>query len=430
MRRLAAARASESGLQILTLPQMAAHLAGGFTYPVTAEQTEPGIQAALEDGGFAKLDHVRQLPGMTRAVVRALRKAWDADIDLAEIQGERVHDLALIEQRVKAHLPSVAMTPRDLRNAAVARVDLAGTLLGPVLIERLSYVAPVWRPLLNALCHVVAVAWEAPGATDTAWFEGVVKPIAKPEPGVEWVRVSCAEPHHEVIEALRWVRELICSGRAKPSEIAIAAASTAAWDDHFLALAGDAGVRLHFSHGIPALSTRDGQRCAALADVLLRGLSNERVRRLVLLCLGQGCAVDRRTNSSKKLIAQDRSLGEQEQKVNKFQIHGQTPHIEYFQTDKTILELELGKTGLTPLLDRPGGEKMSHLVHKEPMKLAAIQSVRCRQIGLRELAAHRLMSSLLGSVWSTALRAVSMPATGRPSGSSSPTCTRTEAWSQ
>ena len=54
------------------------------------------------------------------------------------------------------------------------------------------------------------------------------------------------------------------------------------------------------------------------------------------------------TNSRSQLIAQDRSLGEQEQKVNKFQIHGQTPHIEYFQTDKTILELELGKTGLTP----------------------------------------------------------------------------------
>ena len=49
---------------------------------------------------------------------------------------------------------------------------------------------------------------------------------------------------------------------------------------------------------------------------------------------------------------------------------------------------------------------MSHRVHNEPMKLAAIQSVRCRQIGLRELAAHRVMSSLLGSVWSTALRAV------------------------
>ncbi len=73
---------------------------------------------------------------------------------------------------------------------------------------------------------------------------------------------------------------------------------------------------------------------------------------------------------------------------------------------------------------------MSHLVHNEPLKLAAIQSVHCRQIGSRELDAHRVMSSLLGSVWSTALRAVSMPATGRPAGSSSPTCTRTEAWSQ
>jgi hypothetical protein len=79
---------------------MASRLAGGFTYPITAEQMEPGIQAALDEGGFAELEHVRQLPGMTRAVARALRKAWDADIDLAEIEGKRVHDLALIEQRM------------------------------------------------------------------------------------------------------------------------------------------------------------------------------------------------------------------------------------------------------------------------------------------------------------------------------------------
>jgi hypothetical protein len=293
MRRLAAARAGESGLQILTLPQMAARLAGRFAYPVVAEQMEPGIQAALDEGGFAELEHVRQLPGMMRAVARTLRKAWDADIDLARIEGERVHDLALIEERMKARLPSAAMTRGDLRNAALARIDHAATLLGPVRIERLSYVAPVWRPLVNALCRVVAVAWEAPDGADTAWFEGDVEPLVKLQPGAEWVRVSCADPHHEVIEALRWVRNLISAGRAKPSDIAVAAASTAAWDDHFLALAGDAGLRVHFSHGIPALSTRDRQRCAALADVLLHGLSNERVRRLVSLCLGQGGAVDR-----------------------------------------------------------------------------------------------------------------------------------------
>ena len=104
--------------------------------------------------------------------------------------------------------------------------------------------------------------------------------------------VSCADPHHEVVEALRWVRELLASGRARPNEIAIAAASPDAWDEHFLALAADTGLRIHFTHGIPALSTRDGQRCAALADILLRGLSEARVRRLVSLCAGEGTVLD------------------------------------------------------------------------------------------------------------------------------------------
>jgi hypothetical protein len=42
---------------------------------------------------------------------------------------------------------------------------------------------------------------------------------------------------------------LIASGTAKPDEIAIASASPAPWDDHFHALAADAGMRLHFVHG-------------------------------------------------------------------------------------------------------------------------------------------------------------------------------------
>jgi hypothetical protein len=60
-----------------------------------------------------------------------------------------------------------------------------------------------------------------------------------------------------------------------------------------------------------------------------------------------------------QLIVQDLSLGEKEQKVNNFQIHGQTPHIEYFQTDKTTLELELGKPGLTPSYTVPGGKNVA-----------------------------------------------------------------------
>ena len=65
------------------------------------------------------------------------------------------------------------------------------------------------------------------------------------------------------------------------------------------------------------------------------------------------------TNSRKQLFAQDRSLGEQEEKDNKFQIHGQTPHIEYFQTDKTILELEVGEDRFDPLLYRSWGKNVA-----------------------------------------------------------------------
>jgi hypothetical protein len=52
MRRFAAARANECGLQILSMPQLAARLAGGFTVPVTAEHLEPAIQQALDRGEF------------------------------------------------------------------------------------------------------------------------------------------------------------------------------------------------------------------------------------------------------------------------------------------------------------------------------------------------------------------------------------------
>jgi hypothetical protein len=295
MRRAAAARANECGLQILNMPQVAARLAGGFVSPVTAEHLEPAIQQSLNVGGFTELAGVRHLPGMTRAVARTLRKAWDADIDLfamGKAKGGRVGELALIENRLREALPRAMLTPRDLRDAALERMQHAPKVIGPVCIERLSFVPPVWRPLINGLCKIVAVEWQAPKEAETDWFAGSVTTVAPPRPSTEPTVASCADPHHEVVESLRWARQLITSGTAKPHEIAITSASTMAWDDHFLALAANAGLRLHFSHGIPALTTRDGQCCAALADILLHGLSQQRVRRLLFLCLGQGLALD------------------------------------------------------------------------------------------------------------------------------------------
>jgi hypothetical protein len=90
----------------------------------------------------------------------------------------------------------------------------------------------------------------------------------------------CADPRSEVREALRWARARIAEDGIPPEEIAITAASPTTWDDTFLVLTREAGLPVHFTHGIPALATREGQTCAALADILLRGLSQERVRLL------------------------------------------------------------------------------------------------------------------------------------------------------
>lgn len=79
---------------------------------------------------------------------------------------------------------------------------------------------------------------------------------------------------------MRWARQLLATGRARAQEIAICAASTDEWDDYMLTLAKGASLPIHLSSGLPALSTGEGQACAALADVLLNGLSQDRVRRL------------------------------------------------------------------------------------------------------------------------------------------------------
>jgi hypothetical protein len=180
MRRLAAARAGENGLQILTWPQLAARLVSGFVQPVQAEHLEPAIQAAIAAKGFMELDRVSELPGITRAVARSLQKVWNADIDLAATAkrdaAPRLLDLAVIEERVRAQLPPAALLPRHLRSAALARVERAPVLVGPVRIERVPWIAPVWRLLVKALGKVVPVEWEAPAPAEILWF-GDVKPI-------------------------------------------------------------------------------------------------------------------------------------------------------------------------------------------------------------------------------------------------------------
>lgn len=281
MQRLAAAREGHIGRDILTLPLVAARLAGGFIAPLTTDILYPAIQAALAAGGFQDLGSVSSLPGMSQAVLQALDAIWRADIDLSSFPQHvgRFADLHLLETRIRELLPASRKVPRDLRDAAMSRVSLSKILLGPVTLEAIVEIDAVWRPLLDEIARFTELTWNTPVQAENAWFKGTLRQRAAVSPA-RFSAEASADPKSEVVESLRWVRQLLSSGQAKAEEIAVAATSTQDWDDHFLAYAGNAGLPLHFSHGVPALSTPEGQACAALADVLTNGLSQERVWRL------------------------------------------------------------------------------------------------------------------------------------------------------
>jgi hypothetical protein len=293
MRRFGAAERGEHGLQILTLPLLAARLAGGFYRPALAEDLEPAITEALSAGGFAEIDSMCALPGMTRATERTLNDLWSADLDVAAQAHRhlRLADLARIEDRVRQGLPPAVLPPRELRALALRGVQYASATLGPVELDPCLNVAPVWRPLLRALSECAPLSWHEPATRDVDWFPGrlLARPESAASPAPE--AVSCADPRAEVVEALRWARELIASGKARPEDIAICAPAPDTWDEHFVTLAQDAMFPIHFSAGSPALATREGQACAALASVLLHGLSQERIRRLIGLVATQSSAL-------------------------------------------------------------------------------------------------------------------------------------------
>jgi hypothetical protein len=284
--RLAASRDGLHGLQIMSFEQAAVRLAGGFTRLIDDESLRAAIQVALPVTPMVELEKIKALPGMIDAAADTLHKAWRAGINFVERAADhpRLADLARLEAAVLGQLPSGMMRPLDIVATAISRIVHAPQVLGPMEIVGLTELSPCWRPLLQVLTAYIPVQWIAGSRSVPSWLEGTGVIVTRaPARTPEITRVSAATAFHEAIEAMRWVRSLLASG-ISPAQIAIAAASPADYDDHFLALRADANIDLHFVHGVRTLTTRDGQAAAALADIVVRGLTQSRLRRLVSLC--------------------------------------------------------------------------------------------------------------------------------------------------
>ena len=281
--RLEAARGRRHGLQIMTFEQLAARLAGGLTQPVDDDALREAIAAVLPETELGELDGIKALPGMVGAAADTLRKAWRAGVDFQARADEhpRLQSIASLEAAVLETLPPAMMRPADLVTAGLARLEHAPALFGPIEIVGITELSPVWRPLLHALAGRVPVRWIAGPRPVPDWLDGAAIEIVREEARTpEVAAVSAATAYHEAVEAMRWARQLLASGRAEPADIAVASATPADYDDHLLALRADASLDLHFVHGVKVTASREGQAAAALADILLRGLSQTRMRRL------------------------------------------------------------------------------------------------------------------------------------------------------
>jgi len=297
-RRLRAARQGEHGLLELTIEQAAQRLAGGFLRLVdgdTLARLTAEAVAAMPPTELGDLADIAELPGLPAALAGTLEKAWRAGIDLAaeatkQPDMQRLVTLARLEQAVVAGLPPGMLAPPNLAKCAIRNIRNADAVLGRVELEYLIDVAPVWRPLLLLLHRPQELHWRSNeqigvtcGHVAPSWWERACKDQtydALMQPTIR--SVTGATARHEVIEAMRWARSLLAKG-TDAADIAFAAASPGEYDDLVAAMSLEASLPVHFAHGRRALSMRDGQATAALADIVLHGLSQDRVRRLAAL---------------------------------------------------------------------------------------------------------------------------------------------------
>ena len=285
-----AAIQGEQGLLVVSMEELAARLAGGFLRSVRTDTLKASVREAVAAGPLDDLETIKDLPGFQRAAAATLAKSWRAGLHLEKSANPRTRSLAMLERNVRSRLPKNQLPHAELAKAAMERAALAPALLGRIEIHGRTELSPVWRDLLLCLSGATDLTWVAGARSTPDWLSETdvavsTTPAAEPE-----IRaVSCATPRHEILEALRWARQHLANG-TPAHQIGIAAASTTTWDDHMLALSDAAKLPVHFIHGKPALATPEGQLAAALAEVLLRGLSRSRMIRLVDLL---GSSVER-----------------------------------------------------------------------------------------------------------------------------------------
>jgi len=222
MRRLAAARGSESACKSSHCRFWPRDLPADFPPPARSQDVEPAITSGVwMRPALLSWKPCANFPAMTRSGSPGRFPGSGTSISPWPIW-PRKHapgDLALLEARISAALPAGAMTPRDLRDLALARSNTLAQSW-----DRFNWnVSQVSHPS-GGQCYMRCPRSQiCPGTTRArsipAWFPGRINRRAGREAASMPDIVSCRGPsRRKSSEALRWVRELLATRRDGPWE--------------------------------------------------------------------------------------------------------------------------------------------------------------------------------------------------------------------
>jgi hypothetical protein len=286
------ARASSIGGQVMAFEHMVERLAGGFLRIVDRLTLREIVSACLEETDLGELEAVKSMPGMTSACADTLMTWWMSGLEYADYNGViRMEAIRSIDEAVTERMPAHLRKPADIVRIACSRAAHAPRIFGDITFVGMTDLHPVWRPILEEMAGIegYGFTWNAGPYPVPEWLDsyppGSVKVTRSQAANPELSAETASDARHEVLEALRWAIGLMASGH-RGEDIAIAAVSVSAYAGIVHTLSRDADIDIHMPNGIPALQTNAGQECAALADLLIRGISHKRVRRLWDVCPG------------------------------------------------------------------------------------------------------------------------------------------------
>jgi len=277
--RLEIATQRAHGTQIMMMGELAVRLAGGFVQMVNPAFLRATIQEVLPNTDLGSLNNIKDLPGFVGAATNTINKVWLSGFDLTQIH-PRIREVTLLNQAVRDSLPSYLLPPESLIQRASNNIVHAQAVLGSVSFMGMTELHPCWWQLVELLSKHVPVTWIAGPRYVPARLPQHCILQSEPQQNPSISAVSCSTPFHECIEAMRWARHLVSNKGISPNDIAIAATDTNIYDDFFLSLRKESDLPLYFAHGVKMINQAHGQAVVALADLLLRGISTDRMDRL------------------------------------------------------------------------------------------------------------------------------------------------------